>query len=288
MTAALTSDPGAALDRLQLSYASSLYSDKPDEREISMACAQIIKDMVGEESTSILSHPNRSLHIVTARGKGILASEQKLLKGLGFAYTFTANALSRKFVQSVTDRVLFTKGNELPYIIEQDILRTKQTSLNADNLILALRASGSIPFVMEGISDIPSAPKGTYWDGGLTDYHIALPYEKGIILQPHFFPFVLPGWLDKKIPWNRRAKRKLMSKVLLICPSESFVQSLPRKQISDMKDFNYFGTDQQKRIDYWNNISERSLELGVELKRLIETGEIKNVVRPYSRKPVYV
>ena len=86
---------------------------------------------------------------------------------------------------------------------------------------------------------------------------------------------MLPGWLDKKLPWNRKARRDVMSKVLLISPSDSFINSLPRKQISDMKDFNYFGTDQSARINYWSEVSERSRELGTEFRELLESGEIK-------------
>ena len=271
MAAALASDPGAAIDRLQYGYSHSRYNNKPDEAEISRVCSEIISQMLCDEVNHILAHPNRMLHVVTARGKGWLSSDQRLLKTLGFAYSFTANAAGRSKVKRVAERVVFSTAGKLPYPAEKDVLPTVQSILNGENILPALRASGSIPFMMEGIKDIPSAPRGTYWDGGITDYHIALPYDiEGIVLHPHFLPFVLPGWLDKKIPWNRKAHPSLMSKVLLVTPSESFVESLPRKQISDMKDFYYFGEDQDARIQYWNEISQRSLELGREFHDILK------------------
>ena len=37
-------------------------------------------------------------------------------------------------------------------------------------------ASCSIPFWLDAVHDIPGAPRGAYWDGGITDYHLHLPY----------------------------------------------------------------------------------------------------------------
>ena len=107
MAAALTEDPAAAIDRLQNKYCNTLYSENPDAQEISQACADIISEMLSNEHTNILNHPNRRLHVVTARGKGWLGSNKNVLKSLGFAYSFTANAISRKYVNNTTERVLF-------------------------------------------------------------------------------------------------------------------------------------------------------------------------------------
>ena len=37
-------------------------------------------------------------------------------------------------------------------------------------------ASCSIPFWLDAVHDIPGAPRGAYWDGGITDYHLHLDY----------------------------------------------------------------------------------------------------------------
>jgi hypothetical protein len=48
--------------------------------------------------------------------------------------------------------------------------------LSEANFNAALQASCSIPFVLQAIHDIPGAPPGAYWDGGITDYHLHLDY----------------------------------------------------------------------------------------------------------------
>jgi len=73
-----------------------------------------------------------------------------------------------------------------------------------------------------------------------------------------------------------------MDQVVLITPSEDYVRSLPRKQISDMKDFKFYGADQDARVAYWMEISKRSLELGQELSDLIAAGDILKHIRPYT------
>jgi len=285
MTTALTSDPLASIDRLQHAYCNSVYSPKPSEQEISIACKKMIEHMIADETDHILSHPSRSLQVVTARGKGLLSHSNQVLRSLGFSLAFISNVIGRRHLAKSTERIIFKSKGDLIFHSELDILPTREIELTHHNLLPALRSSGTIPFMMEGINNIPSAPEGYYWDGGMTDYHISLPYtNQGIILHPHFLSKVLPGWFDKKLPWNRSADEGMMSKVLLITPSEEYVRSLPRQQISDMSDLKYFGLDQGKRIEYWSEISDRSKELGEELDALIRSGEIADHIMPYRRK----
>ncbi|UUZ51058.1 hypothetical protein LP420_16645 [Massilia sp. B-10] len=51
--------------------------------------------------------------------------------------------------------------------------------MNQANLGAALLASGTLPLVMKpvrGLAD--AATTNTYWDGGIIDYHLALPYSR--------------------------------------------------------------------------------------------------------------
>ena len=70
----------------------------------------------------------------------------------------------------------------------------------AANLQPSILASCSIPFWLDAVHDIPGAPRGAYWDGGITDYHLHLKYDCGsgpnLVLYPHFQKSVVPGWLD--------------------------------------------------------------------------------------------
>ena len=89
---------------------------------------------------------------------------------------------------------------------------------DAANLRPAILASCSIPFWLEAVHDIPGAPRGAYWDGGITDYHLHLDYgslAEGLVLYPHFQSTVMPGWLDKALKHRHRATAHLDNVVLL-------------------------------------------------------------------------
>ncbi len=282
MTAALAKEPGEALDKLRHAYATAVYaSATPSRADISEVCHDIIKAAIEPEIDYILSHTTKSLEIITTRGKGWLSHDSDITKGIGFGLGFLTNAVGRKYLDKISERVVFHHGKELIYAVDQDILSTTQVKLDKTNLIPALRASGTIPYMMKPLKDLSGGPDGTYWDGGFTDYHISLPYRQGIVLHPHFLPYVLQGWMDKKLPYQRVASPEIMDNVLLITPSQAYVDTLPRKQISDMKDFKHYGLDQEARMQYWLEISERSLELGEEFRVLCESGKIAELVSPY-------
>ena len=63
----------------------------------------------------------------------------------------------------------------------------------------------------------PGAPKGAYWDGGITDYHLHLDYRAlrattaPLVLYPHFQPTLIPGWLDKGLRHRHGATPGAMS-----------------------------------------------------------------------------
>lgn len=284
MTAAATSDPAASMERLKRAYAEHLYSDKPNAAEITAACEKIIVSMISDQTANIINHPTRKVHVITSRGRGSLSSDNKIVLGASFGVAAMANAFNRRFNDTFVERTIFSNTTSVPFDKEIDILSTRSYRLTFDNLRPALQGSGAIPFMMEGIKDIDGARKGTYWDGGITDYHISLPYslkEPGIVLHPHFGPNVLAGWFDKKLPWTRRAIDANMSNVLLIHPSESFIQSLPMGQITDLKDFYHFADNQYERIKYWSTVIERTLELAEELDEVIRTGTIMNRLQQY-------
>jgi len=92
--------------------------------------------------------------------------------------------------------------------------------LTKRNLKKALLSSGSIPWVMDGVENIESAV-GNFRDGGMVDYHLNLdflPKSDGLVLYPHFYSHVIPGWFDKGS--SRRPSENDMSNVILISPSE--------------------------------------------------------------------
>ncbi|MEI6741218.1 MAG: patatin-like phospholipase family protein, partial [Gemmatimonadaceae bacterium] len=123
-------------------------------------------------------------------------------------------------------------------------------------------------------------PTEVHWDGGVTDYHLDLepPAGDGLVLYPHFYPHVVPGWFDKALPW-RRAHGPQLARTLLIAPSDRFVASLPGGKIPDRRDF--ASLSHTVREQRWQAVRERTTELGDELRALITSGDIAAHVEPF-------
>jgi hypothetical protein len=143
---------------------------------------------------------------------------------------------------------------------------TRQVALSEVNFNPALQASCSIPFVLQAVHDIPGAPPGAYWDGGITDYHLHLNYHattQGLVLYPHFQQAVVPGWLDKGFKWRHGATHFLDSTIVL-APDPAWVARLPNGKLPDRTDFTRYGTDLQARMKAWTAAVSASRQLADE------------------------
>jgi hypothetical protein len=159
---------------------------------------------------------------------------------------------------------------------------TSFVSLTAENFREAILASGSIPFVMRGVRDIASAPKGTYRDGGTVDYHLDIPFlpeNDGLVLYPHFNHRIIPGWFDKSMPW-RKASKAALDNTLLIYPSHKFIDSLPDKKIPDRNDFYTYKGKDIDRFRCWNEVVEKSKKLGEAFADILESPLLKKNLKP--------
>ncbi|MCX5850355.1 MAG: hypothetical protein NTW65_13065 [Deltaproteobacteria bacterium] len=88
---------------------------------------------------------------------------------------------------------------------------------------------------------------------------------------------IIPGWLDKKI--ERRAPEPYaLSNVLMVFPSQSFIENLPGGNVPERTDFVTFINDQETRIKNWRKAVELSAPLGEDFLELVESGKIKDVV----------
>jgi hypothetical protein len=154
---------------------------------------------------------------------------------------------------------------------------TRQIALNAGNFKQALQASCSIPFVLRSVADIPGAPRGAYWDGGITDYHLHLNYtaevrgdgQPEIVLYPHFQRSVVPGWLDKGLKWRHRSTHFLDNMVLL-APNPDWVKTLPNGKLPDRNDFTYYGNDLSARVKAWTTAVSASQQLADEFAQWLD------------------
>lgn len=273
-------NPLRAIEALARGYSEQTYSDTPSVAEITQKMRQMLAGVLGANGASeIVNNKQISTHIVADRCKGFgsIANRYSQLGFLGLSAA--ANMISRHALSFFFQRTLFTPDVEnSPWRAVSDI-DTDMVRLTEENLLDVLIATGSIPFVLEGVRDIAGAKPGLYWDGGITDYHFDMPFYPGedLVLYPHFSANIVPGWFDKHLPW-RIPHGANFDNVVLLTPSNEFVATLPNGKIPDRMDFERYS--EADRLTIWKQVLDRSRILGDALQRLVETGEGLDNVQP--------
>lgn len=273
-------DPVAALARGHHGYIHGQdYSPRPSTAQVTEKLGRVLDSLLGTHGVDeILAHPTFRLHVITARGSGLAASDKRLALGAALAVAAAGNAVARRTLARHFGRWIFhSAGSDTPFAHLND-LPTTHASLTRANLRDALLASGSIPMLLDGVR-IPGSP-GVYWDGGVLDYHLDLDLGTGdgVILYPHFYDHVVPGWFDKSLPW-RRAGSTNFQRTLLIAPSPAFIASLPGGKIPDRQDFHRLS--QAERCRRWEAALTASEQLGDALRELVANGRIADALRPW-------
>ncbi len=274
-------DPLAALERGHHAYIHEQhYTRRPSTREVTDVLTRTLDLLLGPTGVEeILTHPWARLHIITAEGRGMAASERRLLLTTSIAIAALGNLVSRKSLALQMRRFIFhSAGDETPFAHLSD-LPTVHRALTRENLRPALLASGSIPLLLEGVK-IPGTPVGVHWDGGVLDYHLDLDFGPGdgIVLYPHFYGHVVPGWFDKSLRW-RRARGDNFRRAILIAPSDEFVAALPHGKIPDRKDF--YAMDDATRHRTWQRVVDESARLGDQLGDLLAGGRVAERIQAW-------
>ncbi|MBN2396971.1 MAG: patatin-like phospholipase family protein [Deltaproteobacteria bacterium] len=275
--------PLEAIDRFQATYVSQHYSGRPSAEEITRESIVFLNTFLGERGEKeILSHPYLRLNIMSNRCRGLTASDRRgaLLPGLLIAALL--NLVSRRSMGLFFERTLLYDRRDIPPFFDMDGFPIRKVPLTGENLRPALLASGSIPVVMSRVTSIPGAPKGSYRDGGIIDYHMDVPFTKngdGIVLFSHYMDRIIPGWFDKHLPW-RKPDPAHVENLLLLHPTEAFIQRLPYGKIPDRNDFRLFFGRDRERMDYWNKSIQESRRLSEEFLDAIESGRIRELIRP--------
>jgi hypothetical protein len=263
--AACCKDPARTLEEFARLYTAQSYPPRPSRRFVSEAARTMLGDLFRGREAEILSTPWHRLHILAVRGRWPLTRDSALHTPLGFGMAALANAFGRKHLARFMDRTVFLDPRDTPPVMPGrfDAFHTHSVKLDAGNLGEALVASASIPMVLEGVANIPSAPEGIYWDGGIIDYHLHLPYHhaQDLVLYPHFTDRIVPGWLDKAMPW-RRARGAWLDNVIVVSPSREYLATLPDGKLPDRKDFARYAGNDSKRVDSWRRAIAESDRLG--------------------------
>ncbi|NBW49148.1 MAG: phospholipase [Betaproteobacteria bacterium] len=340
MATACLDNPVAAFERLEHDYIHQHYELAPGQKrvtadQVSETFGRSLQSFYGGRIPEVLNHPRYRLHIVTSRGRHVLHTEHGLRTPLGYLGAFLTNTVRRKAMGAWLERVVFSstvhigphapplRGSlppeganppwggpasgwacvQLPFATGD--YRTRQVALSEGNFNPALQASCSIPFVLRAIQDIPGAPKGAYWDGGITDYHLHLnypdaghtqgainsgaarPYSTGasgqmdaprLVLYPHFQKSVVPGWLDKGLKWRHRSSPFLDTMVVL-APNPDWVKTLPNSKLPDRTDFTHYGNDLDARVKAWTAATRASQQMVDEFIAWLDKPDM-NLVHP--------
>ena len=287
MAAASMPDPAQGFARLGKLYCQQHYPPKPSSSHVSEVIQELLNRFLDGHEQDIAYQKHHRLHILTNKGRGLLRAPQRNFSvKAGFAAAALANITSRAQLARHLDRVVIGDQRDALSWLKNpfDNFKTEFSALNAANLKSALLASGTLPLIMEPVRHIALAPAGTYWDGGLIDYHLALPYSRltenrpqgshaELVLYPHFTDHIIPGWLDKPFAWRRGGKGKnshWLDNVLLVAPSAEFVASLPRRKMPDRKDFVFHGSNHPLRIREWQQAIGASEKLRDDFVRFID------------------
>jgi len=271
-----------AFDRLKHAYTHQYYKGRISTVQISRETRRIMDEFLTNPAIDeILDHPWIRIGFSAVRCKGLMGSKHRLVQAIGVGQAFSLNAVSRKLQQLCFERVFFHHPQYDTGLLKANDFPTTSIPLNRKNFSRAILASGSIPMVMEGVDHIAGAPRGTYRDGGLLDYHPAFslpPEQPGFILYPHFYTDLTPGWFDKKFT-GRRHKGSAVDRMILLAPSPEFVSTLPFGRIPDRRDFARFMGQDNERIRAWNKAADMCRVLGHEFMDAAENGSIRDKVR---------
>ncbi len=287
----------AAMAEMAERYIAARYDPPPGEvlrpRHVSASYAGLLRDQLGGHEAGLLNHPRRRLHVVTSRGRHLLGRERRFWTGVGYGAAFLSNLAHRRGLGLWLERVLFSDRREALPITLSD-LPTRRVELSPDNLLGSVLASGSIPFWLDAVHDLPGAPRGAYWDGGITDYHLHWPWAQWpappgtdvapgadapspIVLVPHFQSSLVPGWLDKALR-SRHRPTAWLDNVLLLCPRPDWIATLPNGKLPDRNDFKGLPVEQRQRD--WRLAVQRSRQMADEFDDWLARGTPVDRVLP--------
>ena len=280
MAAAAQTDPVAALNELSRTYIEDqIYESNPSPADVAKLIRMLANSTYRRIGNRWAPRADARLRVVTARADGALLGDASRT---GFAKAALANALGRPRLARHLRRVVFASGPASPLdrVLRGaadagganatagagdghtgfDTFGAELLPLTPANAEDALRASGSIPLICDPVKIAGAAaamPPGWYWDGGLVDYHLFYPYSQldGLVLYPHFIDGIVPGWLDKFVPWRKQGVggrgSEWLANVILISPSRQFLCTLPNGVLPDRNDFYRHGVEHQRRIAEW-------------------------------------
>lgn len=271
-------DPHDALRRFTEAYTEQAYEGRPSMEAISIESQRILRALLGDDGAQeVVGNRLVRSHVLATR----LRRDRGRDRGPAFQWQMgraaALNLISRRLLATTLARVHFHSGEAA---IGFEDFSTTEVPLSARTLPHALLASGSIPLVMAGVDALPEVGPMLF-DGGVIDYHFDFRFRRrsGLVLFPHFFDRITPGWFDKALRW-RRPRPADLEDVVMIAPSDAFVASLPGGRIPDRNDFLELDTDE--RIRRWRTTMDRARALADEFQALLDRRGLGDAVRGFD------
>jgi hypothetical protein len=284
IAAGMQRNSSSAIDRFEDSYINQRYSHNPSIENVSRVSRDILETILGRNGVqSVLDHPFMRLNVMSVRCIWPMSSDNPALLGAGLAASAVLNIIHRSMMNILMRRNLFMDARSIPPFVHGKSYNPQCIPLSAANLVDALLSSGSIPLVMSGMSGIDGTAGGVYRDGGIIDYHPAIPFihdDHGLVLYPHYSDRIIPGWLDKHLPW-RKPDVENLDRVIFVGPSGEFLDRLPLGKIPDRTDFYRFRGDDKGRIAYWEKAAREGKRFADEFFNLVESGKLARSVTSF-------
>lgn len=270
----------AQLNKLALLYTQQRFPKGIGAAEVSRRCCAMLEQLLGSDGDTILNNSAYRLVLLADRCRHLFSRDDKTALLFSLFGVAAGNLISRRSLSLFMQRVYFDAGStSLPVSVTPEF-NSMRVALTSKNLLDALMASASIPYVLSGVNDIHGAANGTYRDGGLLDYHLDLPWQTdGLVLYPHFTSRIIPGWFDKHLPWRNACSVRQQS-TLLVAPSPEYLAKLPFGKLPSRDDFSRFAGDDIARERYWQRAIGESERLGDEFLELVENGSLSQHITP--------
>lgn len=283
------SDPLASHERLRLAYSRNIFSTEDTPRTIAAALRGNVDDFIADSDIPhILEHTAFDVAVHVVRARGPAASRHRFVEGPALVTAAALNALTPAAMGLFYQRVVFFAGRSVPSFL-QDSFAGASHRLSVENLRHVALATGSLPYIVAGVTDLPGNPSAVYRDGGLTDYQLNQDYrppDGTVTLFFHYQERIVPGWFDKVLSWRKPPKR-VLRRVLQVYPTRAFLDLLPGKKLPDRTDFVDYVNNPHERIRRWDEVSRVSEILGNAFLESVESGKIRQLVQPMEpRSPL--
>ena len=266
---------------LMEAYATAIYTENDTPDTIKASTEKIINTAIENDALPFaLANRKYRLAIITARAKHLTTARTKWIQGLGFGLCFFMNALHPSLLDRFAESIVFYSGPKPPLFTLKPDFHGQHVPLSTINFKTALIATAAIPLVVAGVKDIYGAPRGTYRDGGLTDYHLKRTFaanEHDLTLLFLHQERIIPGWLDKRLT-KRRPSPEALANVLMVYPAENLIARLPMGKVPDRDDFKTYIDEPLTRIKNWRQAIELCSHLGEVFLELVASNKIREVV----------